>query len=331
MLPPNLICFFMKRVLSGIQPSGKPHLGNYLGAMKRHVERQNDTESFIFLANYHALTTMRNGQELRDTTTALAMDYLAIGLDPEKTTLFRQSDVPEHAELTWILSCIAPMGLLERSHAWKDAVAKGKKANSVGLFTYPVLMAADILIYKPDLVPVGKDQKQHIEITRDIAMKFNHHYGDVFPLPEADIDEDVETITGTDGEKMSKSYDNTIPLFSTDKELKKAVMGIVTDSTPVEDAKDPDTCNVFNIYKHFANADEIANLRDRYTAGGMGYGDAKKTLLEKLHEILDPFREKRVELDGKLDYVEEVLQAGAERARAVARKTLDEVRDHVGL
>jgi tryptophanyl-tRNA synthetase len=321
----------MKRVLSGIQPSGKPHLGNLLGAMQRHVDNQEKYESFIFLANYHALTTIKDRDALKQLTLDLAIDYLAIGLDPEKTTLFRQSDVPEHTELMWIFSCLTSMGTLERCHAWKDAQDKGKKEISAGLFTYPVLMAADILIYKPDLVPVGKDQKQHVEVTRDIAERFNHIYGETFPLPEPDIDETVQTVIGIDGEKMSKSYGNTIPLFADDKTLKKAVMSIVTDSTPVEDPKDPEKDNVFKIYSYFGSKQEIENLRDKYTAGGFGYGDAKKLLLAKLQEILSPYREKRVELESKLDYVEEVLKTSAARAKIEARQTLNEVREKVGL
>lgn len=321
----------MKRVLSGVQPSGHPHLGNYLGAMKRHVAHQKEYESFIFIANYHALTTTRDGQTLRDFTTELALDYLAIGLDPQKTTLFRQSDVPEHTELSWILSCITPMGLLERCHAWKDAETKKKKEPSAGLFTYPILMAADILMYKPHMVPVGKDQKQHVEVTRDLAERFNNLYGETFPLPEPSINEEVETVVGTDGEKMSKSYGNTIALFSNDAELKKEVMGIVTDSTPLEKPMKPDNCNVFKLYSYFASPTEIENLRDRYLAGGFGYGNAKKTLLKKLHEVLDPFRQKRVELKGNMDYVEEVLIKGAKKARAEAQKTLAEIREKVGL
>ena len=321
----------MKRVLSGIQPSGKPHLGNLLGAMQRHVDNQEKYESFRFLANYHALTTIKDRDALKQLTLDLAIDYLAIGLDPEKTTLFRQSDVPEHTELMWIFSCLTSMGTLERCHAWKDAQDKGKKEISAGLFTYPVLMAADILIYKPDLVPVGKDQKQHVEVTRDIAERFNHIYGETFPLPEPDIDETVQTVIGIDGEKMSKSYGNTIPLFADDKTLKKAVMSIVTDSTPVEDPKDPEKDNVFKIYSYFGSKQEIENLRDKYTAGGFGYGDAKKLLLAKLQEILSPYREKRVELESKLDYVEEVLKTSAARAKIEARQTLNEVREKVGL
>lgn len=321
----------MKRVLSGIQSSGKPHIGNYLGAMKRHVEKQDHYESLIFIANYHALTTIRDPQLMQTLTRELAIDYLAIGLDPQKTILFRQSDLPELHELAWIFSCITPMGLLERSHAWKDAQAKGKKEVTVGLFTYPILMAADILIYKPDRVPVGKDQKQHVEMARDIAEKFNHTFGETFPLPEADIDEKVETVIGTDGEKMSKSYGNTIPLFSSDEELKKAVMSIVTDSLPLEAPKNPEKCNVFKLYAYFATPPERDVLEQKYRAGGMGYGEAKKILLEKLHETLDPFREKRVELESKLDYVKEVLKEGARKAKQIAARTLEEVREKTGL
>ncbi len=321
----------MKRVLSGVQPSGHPHIGNYLGAMKRHVAHQEEFESFIFIANYHALTTTRDGQTLRDFTTELALDYLAIGLDPEKTTLFRQSDVPEHTELAWILSCITPMGILERCHAWKDAEAKKKKDPSTGLFIYPVLMAADILMYKPDLVPVGKDQKQHVEVTRDLALKFNNLYGETFPLPEPSINEEVQTVVGTDGEKMSKSYGNTIAMFGDDAQLKKEVMGIVTNSTPLEEPMDPDNCNVFKLYSYFATPEDIKIFKDKYLAGGFGYGNAKKELLEKLHKVLDPFRQKRVELKGNMDYVETVLKNGANKARAIAQKTLAEVRDKVGL
>lgn len=322
----------MKRILSGVQPSGKPHLGNYLGAMKRHVEAQENYEAFIFLANLHAITTIRDGKTLRNHTQNLALDYLAIGIDPKKTTFFRQTDIPELTELMWIFSSITSMGLLERAHAWKDALAKQKKEPSAGLFTYPILMACDILIYKPHRVPVGKDQKQHVEIARDIAERFNHLYGETFLLPEPDIEEDVETVIGTDGvNKMSKSYDNTISLFADDATLKKQVMGIVTDSTPLEAPKNPKTCTVFNLYSHLASPKEIENLSDKYTSGGFGYGEAKKKLLAKIHEIFDPFKQKRVELEKNLDYVEEVLLEGGKRARKVAMETMEEVRKKVGI
>lgn len=322
----------MKRILSGIQSSGTPHLGNYLGAMKNHIEMQDSHETFIFIADLHALTTVRDPEKMKKMTQEIAIDYLALGLNPKKTVFFRQSDLPEHSELAWILSTLTPMGLLERAHAWKDATAKGMKDPSVGLFTYPVLMAADILLYKPDLVPVGKDQKQHIEIARDIAEKFNHVYGNVFALPEDHIPEEAGYIIGTDGEnKMSKSYGNVIEFFADEKTLKKQVMGIVTDSTPMEDPKDPDTCAVFKIYSYLASADEQNELADKYRKGGFGYGDAKKTLLAKILEYFGPYREKRIELTQNLEYVEKVLQEGAEKARKVAQKTMAEVREKTGL
>lgn len=322
----------MKRILSGIQSSGTPHLGNYLGAMKNHVERQDEFESFIFIADLHALTTVRDADLMREMAQELAIDYLALGLNPEKTVFFRQSDVPEHSELAWILSCISPLGLLERAHAYKDSVAKGTKDATVGLFTYPVLMAADILMYNPDKVPVGKDQKQHVEITRDIAEKFNHTFGETFKLPEPDIPEEFAYIIGTDGEhKMSKSYGNVIEFFADDKTLKKQVMSIKTDSTPLEEPKDPDKCPVFNLYKFFASEDEIKDLRKKYEKGGFGYGDSKKLFLEKLLEYFGPYREKRIELKDNLGYVEEVLKEGAKKAQAEAQKTMAKVRVKTGL
>lgn len=322
----------MKRILSGIQSSGTPHIGNYLGAMKNHIDMQNTHETFIFIADLHALTTVRDPEKMKQMTQEIAVDYLALGLDPEKTVFFRQSDLPEHSELAWILSTVTPMGLLERSHAYKDAVAKGMKESTVGLFTYPVLMAADILMYKPDLVPVGKDQKQHIEIARDIAEKFNHVYGKTFPLPEDHTPEDVGYIIGTDGEnKMSKSYGNVIEFFADEKNLKKQIMSIVTDSTPVEEPKDPDTCAIFKLYSYLSTPEEQKKLADKYRKGGFGYGDAKKLLLEKILEYFSPYREKRIELTKNLEYVEKVLQEGAEKARKVAQKTMAEVREKTGL
>lgn len=322
----------MKRILSGIQSSGTPHLGNYLGAMKHHIDMQDTHESFIFIADLHALTTVRDPEKMQKMVQEIAIDYLALGLNPEKTVFFRQSDLPEHSELAWILSTLTPMGLLERGHAYKDAVAKGMKESSVGLFTYPVLMAADILLYKPDLVPVGKDQKQHIEMTRDIAEKFNHTYGELFSLPEDHIPEETGSIMGTDREhKMSKSYGNVIEFFADEKTLKKQVMGIVTDSTPIEDPKDPNTCAVFKIYSYLASAEEQNELADKYRKGGFGYGDAKKTLLTKILEHFGPAREKRIELTQDLEYVDKVLQEGAEKARKVAQKTMAGVRKKTGL
>ena len=318
----------LKRILSGVKPTGKAHIGNYLGAMRNHVNMQQDHENFIFIADLHSLTTVRNKAELQELIIDLALDYLALGLNPERAVFFRQSDIPEHAELTWVLSCLTPMPMLENAHAYKDAVAKGKEINA-GVFTYPVLMAIDILIYKPDIVPVGKDQKQHVEIARDLAGKFNRTFGDVFKLPAPYIPEEVAVVIGTDGQKMSKSYGNTIELFASDKALKKQVMGIVTDSTPVEAPKDPDT--IYKLYSYFATEDEKKTLLERYRAGGMGYGDAKKLLLEKIIETFKPFREERERLKNDLEFVKDVLKKGAEKAREVASATKAEVWDKTGL
>ena len=322
----------MKRILSGIQSSGRPHLGNYLGAMKNQIHMQKEYECFIFIADLHALTTVRDPKKMHEATIEMALDYLALGLDPEKTVFFRQSDVPQHAELAWILSTITPMGLLERAHAYKDAVAKGLKESTTGLFTYPVLMAADILLYKPDLVPVGKDQKQHIEIARDIAEKFNHFYGQTFPSPLEYTPKEAASVIGTDGEhKMSKSYGNVIEFFADEATLKKQIMGIKTDSTPVEKPKNPDTDAVFKFYSFFATAEETEDLRQKYEKGGFGYGEAKKMLLAKMLEYFDPYRKKRIELQKDLGYVSDVLKKGAEKAIKVAEATMEEVKAKVGL
>lgn len=322
----------MKRILSGIQSSGTPHLGNYLGAMKHHITMQDHYECFIFIADLHAITTVRDAKTMQKMSLEIALDYLALGLNPEHTVFFRQSDVPEHAELAWIFSCITPFGLLERAHAYKDAVAKGFKDATAGLFTYPILMAADILLYKPDIIPVGKDQKQHIEITRDIAVKFNNNFGEVFPLPEEHIAEETAYIIGTDGEnKMSKSYGNVINFFADEATLKKQVMSIKTDSTPLEEPKNPDTCTVFQLYKHFATPEEVTKLAEHYRAGNFGYGEAKRILYEKLLEYFDPFRKKRFELEQKVSYVNDVLFEGAKKARIVAQKTMSEVREKIGI
>jgi len=318
-----------KRILSGVKPTGKAHIGNYLGAMRNHVNMQQDHENYIFLADLHSLTTVKNKAELQELIIDLALDYLALGLNPDKAVFFRQSDIPEHAELTWVLTCLTPMAMLENAHAYKDAVAKGNKEINAGIFTYPVLMAIDILIYKPDIVPVGKDQKQHVEIARDLAGKFNRTFGDVFKLPEPYIPEEVAVVIGTDGQKMSKSYGNTIEIFASDKALKKQVMGIVTDSTPVEAPKDPDT--IYKLYSYFATEDEKANLLERYRAGGMGYGDAKKLLLEKIMDTFKPFREEREKLKNDIAYVKDVLRKGAEKARIIAAQTKAEVWDKTGL
>ena len=317
-----------KRILSGVKPTGKAHIGNYLGAMRNHVNMQADHDNYIFIADLHSLTTVKNKAELQELILDLAMDYLALGLDPNKAVFFRQSDIHEHAELTWVLSCLTPMPMLENAHAYKDAIAKGKEVNA-GVFTYPVLMAIDILIYKPDIVPVGKDQKQHVEIARDLAGKFNRTFGEVFKLPTPYIPEEVAVVIGTDGQKMSKSYGNTIEIFASDKALKKQIMGIVTDSTPVESPKEPDT--IYKLYSYFANDDEKANLLERYRAGGMGYGDAKKMLLEKVIETFKPYREERERLKNDIAYVKDILKNGAEKARIVASETKKEVWDKTGL
>jgi len=322
----------MKRILSGIQSSGTPHLGNYLGAMKNHIEMQDGFETIIFIADLHALTTVRNPEKMRQMTQEIAVDYLALGLNPEKTIFFRQSEVPEHSELAWIFSCITPMGLLERAHAYKDAVAKGMKDSTAGLFTYPVLMAADILLYNPDLVPVGKDQKQHVEIARDIAEKFNSTFGETFKLPAPHIPDDTGYVIGTDGEhKMSKSYGNVINFFAPEPELKKQVMGVKTDSTPLEEPKDPKTCAVFKLYSHFASNAELADLENKYRTGGFGYGEAKKILFQKLLDEFGPYRQKRIELMNDLGYVEQVLKKGAIKARKETQKVMADVKKLTGL
>ena len=284
----------------------------------------------MFIANYHALTSVRDADALRQMTTDVALDFLAAGLDPDKTAFYRQSDVPEVQELAWLLSVITPMGLLERCHSYKDKIARGLAA-SHGLFAYPVLMAADILAVQSTVVPVGRDQKQHVEVTRDIAIKFNNLYGEVFTIPEPSIRDSVAVVPGIDGQKMSKSYDNTLEIFGEPKPLKKRVMKIVTDSKELEDPKDPDTCNVFALYKLFATEEEQADLAARYRAGNFGYGTAKKELLEKINGHFAPMREKRAELENNMDTVEEVLANGAEKARIEARRTLQAARKAVGL
>lgn len=318
------------RVLSGIQPTGKLHIGNFFGAMRQHLHLQAENEAFYFIADYHALTSSPTPDEIRAYTIDVALDYLALGLDPKKTVFWKQSDVPEVTELAWLLSCVTPMGLLQRCTSYKDKVAQGISPNH-GLFAYPVLQAADILIFDSNLVPVGADQKQHIEVTRDIAQRFNAIYGELLVLPDEHIIESVAVVPGVDGRKMSKSYDNTIGIFETEKQMKKKVMRITTDSTPVEDPKNPDTCNVFALLKLVASEEELADWKQKYQQGGMGYGAAKKRLLELLVEYFKPYREKRAELAADLAYVEQVLADGAQRAKAVASITLDKVRKAVGI
>ena len=317
------------RILTGIQPSGKLHWGNYFGAMKSMFDLQaKGEEIFMFIANYHAMTTVRDGATLREMTRDVALDYLACGLDPEKSIVYRQSDVKEVQELAWFLSCLTPMGLLERCHSYKDKMAHGFDATH-GLFAYPVLMAADILIMNSDLVPVGKDQKQHLEVTRDLAQKFNNAYGEIFKLPDAYIPETVATIPGTDGQKMSKSYHNTIELF--DPSVKKKVMGIVTDSTPMEEPKEPEGNSVYEMYKLFATPEEVAEMAASFRAGGYGYGHAKKALLAAYKRMFDPFKARRDELEKDPDALEDILREGAKKARAAAAPVMEKVRKAVGL
>ena len=318
-----------KRILTGIQPSGKLHWGNYFGAMKSMFDLQAKGEDmFMFIANFHALTTVREGQALRDATREVALDYLACGLDPAKTVVYRQSDVPEVQELAWYLSCLCPMGLLERCHSYKDKMAHGFDATH-GLFAYPVLMAADILIMNADLVPVGKDQKQHLEVTRDLAQKFNNAYGEIFKLPDAYIPETVATIPGTDGQKMSKSYHNTIELF--DVSAKKKVMGIVTDSKTMEEPKEPEGNSIYELYKLFATPEEVAEMAAAFRAGGYGYGHAKKALLAAYHRLFDPFKERREQLAKDPSALEDVLREGARKARESAAPVMEKVRSAVGI
>jgi tryptophanyl-tRNA synthetase len=319
------------RILSGIQPTGRFHWGNYFGAIRQYIALQDNEQAFYFIADLHALTTVRDPALLREYSTDAAIDLLALGLKPEQATLFRQSDVPEITELTWLLMTVTQMSLLEKCHAYKDKQAKGLAAD-VGLFTYPVLMAADILLYDSDKVPVGVDQVQHIEVARDIAGRFNATYNvEALHLPEAHVVESTAKVPGIDGEKMSKSYGNTIELFQPAKKLRKRIMSIKTDSAALEDAKDPDACSVFTLYQLFADQEQQDALADRYRAGGMGYGEAKQTLYEAAMEYFAPARERREQLVANIDQVEDILQAGATRAREKGREVLDRVRSACGL
>jgi len=319
------------RILSGLQPSGRLHIGNYFGMMEAALKLQHEGDAYYFIADYHSLTSIQNGKLLRDHVRNLAIDFLACGLDPEKCVFFRQSDVPEHTELSWILSTVTPMGLLERCHSYKDKIANGIKP-SHGLFAYPVLMAADILIYDSDLVPVGKDQKQHVEVTRDIAIKMNETFGEgLLKVPNPRIREETAVVPGLDGQKMSKSYDNTIQLFEEPASLKKKIMGIKTDSTPVEEPKPVEGSSILALYKLVASEADYQTMIADFQRGGTGYGDFKKRLLQATTDYFSPFREKRAEIVANPKYVDEVLAAGAEKARATAKKVLGRVRDAVGL
>lgn len=319
-----------KRVLTGIQPSGTLHLGNYFGTMRQSIEAQDTNQCFYFIANYHAMTSCPRPEDLRTRTMQVAIDFLACGIDPEKTVFWRQSDVPQVQELAWFLSCVCPMGLLERCHSYKDKLAHGLEATH-GLFAYPALMAADILLFHADYVPVGKDQKQHLEVTRDLAMAFNRRFGDILTIPDAIIQPDVAVIPGLDGQKMSKSYNNTIELFGEGKAIRSKFMKIKTDSTPVEDPKNPDTCNVFLLYRLMATTEEAEALRQQYLAGGMGYGVAKQLLFEKYTDYFAEARARRAELMANPAKVEEILQEGARKARAVAEESMLKIRAAVGL
>ncbi|HEX5869917.1 MAG TPA: tryptophan--tRNA ligase [Longimicrobium sp.] len=319
------------RILTGIQPSGILHIGNYFGAIKPILDLQGEGEVFVFLADLHALTSSTNGEAMRENIRTAAIDLLACGLDPEQTTFWRQSEVSAHVQLMWTLTNVTPMGLMERMVAYKDKVQNGLSAN-VGLFTYPILQAADILAYDADLVPVGKDQKQHLEVTRDIAVKVNETYGEgTLKLPDAKISEDVAVVPGLDARKMSKSYGNTIDIFMDEKALRKRVMSIVTDSTPLEAPKDPDTSTIVDLYRLFASPEEVQQMKDEFRAGGVGYGHFKQRLFEAIWEFYAPMRTRREEILSKPGYVDDVLAEGARRARAVAEPTVERVWKAVGL
>lgn len=318
------------RALSGIQPSGKLHLGNYFGMMKPAIALQEKGETFYFIADYHALTTSKDPAALRLSVEDVVLDFIACGLDPERTVFYRQSDVPEVHELAWLLSIVTPVALLERCHSYKDKIAKGFPPVH-GLFAYPVLMAADILGVQADVVPVGHDQKQHVEVTRDIAIKFNLRFGAVFKVPEPLIRETVAVVPGLNGQKMSKSYNNTIEIFGSYEKVRKSVMRIVTDSKTVQDQKDPETCNVFALYRLFASEPERDALAKRYRAGGVGYGEVKQALADLICKYFEQFRQKRVELEQRTEWIDRVLKQGAQRAKSEIGGTLKAARRAVGL
>ncbi|MBN2353088.1 MAG: tryptophan--tRNA ligase [Spirochaetales bacterium] len=318
------------RILSGIKPSGSLHVGNYLGMIRPMVESQKRGELFCFIANMHSLTTLFDGGQMANYTEEAILDLLALGIDPDASVFWVQSDVPEVAELTWYLNNVTPVGLLERCHAYKDALAKGLAPNH-GLFSYPVLMAADILAYQSNVVPVGRDQKQHVEVARDIALKFNSTYGEAFTLPEPEIIEELSVVPGIDGQKMSKSYGNVIEIFGAEKAIRKKIMSIVTDATPVEAPKDPDKSVIFSLYKLFASPEAAKTMAGRFRAGGLGYGAAKQELFEAIWEYFSKFREKRERLAGNQDYIREVRRKGAEKARGRLATTMEKVRKLVGV
>jgi len=319
----------LKRVLSGIQPSGQLHLGNYFGMMSRMIHYQEENDLFCFIVNYHAMTSIQDGASLKENTMSAAMDFLSLGLDPEKSTFWVQSDIPQVAELMWILSIVTSVGLMERGTSYKDKLAKGLKAN-MGLFSYPILMAADILLFGGEIVPVGKDQKQHLEMTRDIAVRFNQTFGDVLIVPELDIDKDTQLVPGLDGQKMSKSYNNTIPIFGSEKVIQKKVMSIVTDSSGVNEVKNTN-CTLFKIFCLFLDENGKLELADKFQTPGTGYGEIKKELFSTIMKHFNLFRQKRDYYEQHQDQVHDILKQGAEKASAVAETFLTPVRDVTGL
>jgi tryptophanyl-tRNA synthetase len=318
------------RVLSGIQPSGSLHIGNYFAMMRRMIEFQKTDELFCFIVNFHALTTVHDPEALREGTLSAAMDFLALGLDPQRSYFWVQSDVPEVTELAWILSCLTPMGLLERCVSYKDKISQGISPTH-GIFAYPMLMAADILAYQAQIIPVGQDQKQHLEVTRDIAIKFNTVYGDTFVIPEADIEEELAIVPGTDGQKMSKSYGNTIDIFANEKELRENIFSIKTDSATVQDKKDPEKSILYSIYRLFVSPDEAKWVAERFRAGGLSYAQVKKKLFEIIWEYFRPYRERRNEIGKDLEGVRQILRMGAQKARVIATETLKLVRERTGI
>lgn len=327
------------RALTGIQATGMPHIGNYVGAIKPGLELTDQYDTFYFIADYHALNKVKDPKELREMSREVAAAWLACGLDPERVVFYKQSEVPQTFELTTILSCFTPKGLMNRAHAYKAITAQNEEQGkdiddgvNMGLFTYPILMAADILLFDPDVIPVGRDQFQHVEMTADIAQSINHNYGkEVFRIPKPLYREDSQVVTGLDGRKMSKSYNNTIQLFLSSKQLRKHVMRVVTDSRTVEEPKDPDSCNVFSLYRLFAGPEDISSLRERYLAGGMGYGEAKQLLFEKMDAELTPHRERYNALMADPKTIDNILTEGCERARMLAERKMQKLRRTVGV
>jgi tryptophanyl-tRNA synthetase len=318
------------RVLTGIQPSGDLHIGNYFGSIKQMVDAQKDNDTFAFIANYHAMSSGNGGKRLAELTMQTATDFLSLGIDPKQSTFWVQSDVKEVLELYWLLSAFTPMGLLERAHSYKDKVAKGIHANHA-LFSYPVLMAADILLYSPDIIPVGKDQIQHVEIARDIAIKFNNEYGDILKIPAFKIEESVATVPGTDGQKMSKSYKNTVNIFGEEKKQLKTIKKIVTENVPMEDPKEYENCNVYNMAKLFLNEDECRELQERYKRGGEGHGHFKLYLHDVIWEYFKPYREKRAYYNEHQDEVRDILEFGATKAKEIAMPMIENIQSVIGI